>query len=321
LIYDNPLKAIIDGFRVYSIWPIVIILIARYVYKDITCNSIDNIMMLAAFSILIINLLFLLQNYLNIPFIPEYITKEMVGNVGIHEVYIQITSHNIGSLFIIDGYFLSKILFEEKPNLKTQLGFFASLLITIISGRRALWLSTLIIFVVCYFLHPKKIYLASKNFLILALIFTLMIFFAIDYEFSSLVEHILSAFGSDDERTIQFDYLLMGIINHPIFGSGFGGFAGYIRNEENPWMYELTYMDNLYHFGIPLTIALYSILLFYTIKAIMQPIKTKGLYLVCIGFGVLNFLIGLWSNPYFGSFDFLLQLSLLPLLLLRTIHK
>lgn len=321
LIYDNPIEAILDGFRVYFIWPIVIIIITGYVYKFINFNAIDNLITLAAFSILFINFIFLLQNYLNIQYISDYIIKEMVGNVGIHEVYIQITSHNIGSLFIIDGYFLSKILFEDKPNLKTKLGLFASFLITIISGRRALWLSTLIIFVICFIKNPKKVYTSSRNTLILFLISISLIFIIIEYDYSGLFQHILSAFGSTDERSIQFDYLLSGIINHPIFGSGFGGYAGYIRNEENPWMYELTYMDNIYHFGIPLVVALYSVLFFYTIKAMMQPINSNELYLVCIGFGLLNFLIGLWSNPYFGSFDFLLQISLLPLLLLRTKHK
>jgi hypothetical protein len=321
LMYGNPTEAIIDGFRVYFIWPIIIIIITGCVYQYINYDAIDNLITLAAFSILFINLIFFIQLYLNIQYVSDYIIKEMVGNVGIHEVYIQITSHNIGSLFIIDGYFLSKILFEDKQNLRTKLGFFSSFLITIISGRRALWLSTLIIFIICFIRNPKRVCISSRYYLILVLILISLIFIDIEYDYSGLIEHIILAFDSTDERSIQFDYLLSGIINHPIFGSGFGGYAGYIRNEEHPWMYELTYMDNLYHFGIPLAVALYSVLFFYTIKAMIQPINSNELYLVCIGFGVLNFLIGLWSNPYFGSFDFLLQISLLPLLLLRSKHK
>jgi hypothetical protein len=131
----------------------------------------------------------------------------------------------------------------------------------------------------------------------------------------------VSAFNDGDERTIQSTYLLNGILNNPILGSGFGGYAGYQRSDVRPWLYELTYLDNFFHFGIPLSIFLFATIYYYIFNAIFKKYDGSRFYVACIGYGVFNFMIGIWSNPYMGSFDFLLQISLLPLLVAHDKFK
>ncbi|MFM6369904.1 MAG: hypothetical protein ACKPGN_17050, partial [Dolichospermum sp.] len=67
--------------------------------------------------------------------------------------------------------------------------------------------------------------------------------------FDLILQFIYSAFSSEDERTIQSAYLIDGFVNYPYFGSGLGVDAGYLRSDNFPWLYELTYHQLFYNFG------------------------------------------------------------------------
>jgi hypothetical protein len=103
---------------------------------------------------------------------------------------------------------------------------------------------------------------------------------------------------------------------YPIFGSGFGGYAGYTRNLETPWLYELTYFQLMYNFGVVGLFFIAVIFFIYIALAIKQlriqnEFQTNDRALLV---GLISFLIGTYSNPYLASFDFLLYLGMLPVL-------
>jgi hypothetical protein len=102
----------------------------------------------------------------------------------------------------------------------------------------------------------------------------------------------------------------------PVFGSGFGGYAGYQRNDLKPWTYELTYHTLLFNVGIVGAAFLLTLFSFYFLLAIglLSRFKEGS----AIPFGLLvafcSLLAGAYSNPYLGGFDSLFFAGLLPYL-------
>jgi O-antigen ligase len=133
---------------------------------------------------------------------------------------------------------------------------------------------------------------------------------------SGAVTRLKEAFSSEDERTIQKPYLIDAFAQAPLLGSGFGGYAGYQRNEEKPWTYELTYHTMLFNLGIVgtgLLLALFSVYFASVIK-LLRRFKSQSAVPFGLLVGVCCLLLGAYSNPYLGGFDALFFVGLLPYL-------
>jgi len=130
------------------------------------------------------------------------------------------------------------------------------------------------------------------------------------------ISRLKQAFSSEDERTIQRPYLIAGFMKSPVFGSGFGAFAGYVRSDERPWTYELTYHRMLFNLGIVgVTVlgVLFS-LYFATVVRQLRQFKDEATIPFALLVAYCSFFVGAYSNPYFGSFDLLFFVGLLPYL-------
>jgi len=130
------------------------------------------------------------------------------------------------------------------------------------------------------------------------------------------VSHLREAFSAEDERTIQKPYLIDAFMESPIIGSGFGAHAGYLRSERRPWTYELTYHQLLLNLGIVGLVALGGLvsLYFVFVTRLLTQFKDGSAIPFALLIGIWSLLIGVYSNPYFGSFDFLFFFGLLPYL-------
>src|SRR5207253_3067923 len=111
-------------------------------------------------------------------------------------------------------------------------------------------------------------------------------------------------------------YLIHAFMKSPVLGTGFGGHADYIRSDERPWSYELTYYQmllNLGTVGMTLLGTLFAVYTGAVIRVLRQFREGSA-----IPFGLLiaffSLLIGAYSNPYFGGFDSLFFAGLLPFL-------
>src|SRR5882724_11817213 len=124
------------------------------------------------------------------------------------------------------------------------------------------------------------------------------------------------AFSSEDARTIQKPYLIGGFLKSPLLGSGFGGRVAYIRSDEQPWGYELTYYQMLFNLGTVGMTVLGTLFVVY-IGAVVRLLRQFREGSV-IPFGLLiaffSLLAGAYSDPYFGGFDSLFFAGLLPYL-------
>ncbi|WP_293600693.1 O-antigen ligase family protein [Polynucleobacter sp. 39-46-10] len=327
VLYGNPDQAIIDGLRLGVIFPIVIALLWTSLADFNYGKYINGIVELAAICILVIISLGILQEIGVGYFYSETFLEENSLRVGLHEGYLQVTSHNVGSLFFIAGYLLYYVVANkrEKMNIRSVFALLCTLLAAMLSGRRALQVA--IFLAPVFLIFTAKIF-AEKKFIIrrivkLWLIVVLGVATFLVYLFlngylyvDDFVERFTGLFEDDGgARTSQAASLFSAFLSNPFFGSGIGGTTDVIRSDDAPWVYELTYLQLLFNFGI-VGVALFAVLFFSEIWRIgcnarcshmNYSIEVKAMFS-----GAIFLMFGAATNPYLGSFDFMLMMGIIP---------
>lgn len=141
-----------------------------------------------------------------------------------------------------------------------------------------------------------------------------------------LVERVASIFDfstneSNLERRLQFEALVQGIAESPVFGQGLGAAASYSRSTEQPWAYELTYVALVFQFGF-FGFSVYALgvaYLFWQLIRLARRVDLPArdrLAIFCFSAGLVAFLTANATNPYLGKFDYMWTLFV-PLGMLR----
>jgi hypothetical protein len=327
---------IISNLRLYVLWSLAFCVF----YHLLMCGNaflvFHKSIVISGIIISLINIFAVINYVLEFWFIPISIIKDMDMFVGVHKGYIQITSINIGSLFFITTYLIA-IQFQKKPrflnNIKTKISLLLCLIVVVLSGRRALWIIVPMVplFIVALTLITNTYNKtgARKRLLVIALCcFTSIMtvsYLVVNGKSNSIIKHVENAFSTSDARTSQSIELIDGFMKYPIFGSGFGVGVSTVRNKGAPWLFELTYHQKLFNFGVVGSVIFVFLLISYlkdNVVYISLGNNNSG-----IAFGLLLGLgaqfMAAYSNPYFGSFDFLLLLGILPLIssLLKTEYQ
>jgi hypothetical protein len=325
----NYLQGVFDALKLYVVWSAAFVILYTLLRGGPSLQSIHTAMVVAGILIPVINFVGLYDQYGGLGLIPDNILQQLDMRIGFNDGYIQITSHNIGAMFLIAPYLLSLQFRSDagKSNsVFTKLALVLSLILVVVSGRRALWIAVA--------LTPCAILLLSslttsfvlmkasgKRFLLgCAAVSVVGLAMLLTLPESAMgvgsVSHLKDAFSSEDERTIQEPYLIHGFLKSPVFGSGFGAYAGYQRSEERPWTYELTYHNLLFNTGILGTsflLTLFSLYLMFVVR-LLRRFKDGSAIPFAVLVAFFPLLVGAYSNPYFGSFDFLFFAGLLAYL-------
>jgi hypothetical protein len=242
-----------------------------------------------------------------------------------YEGYVRYNLNNISSLFFLVPFYLHYYLLrlnQSKSELIDFLIIIFSFVLCILTGRKGLILvvilTPVLISLVELFYDTKLsvIEIFKKNtyisiFIFIIIFISIISFFKID----NLIEYIISGFdfrGTDNVdamvRGEQFTALIDGWINgNFIIGAGNGSNVDYIRSEEQPWAYELSYVYMLFSvgvFGMLFYISWFITGLFLLKNEILNH-KTKDSMVMPIITGIIGLLIGNISNPYIMKFDYL----------------
>jgi hypothetical protein len=204
-------------------------------------------------------------------------------------------------------------------NLLITIALLSILIVTIISGRRALILVLLSSFVTIlffsYFLPSNKFKYVLKNLTIFILIpipfvIFLLIYFQVDLFL--VFQNFIEGFQFQDmtnvsanRRSIQFDALINGWSEVPIIGAGLGSHVDYVRSWEMPWSYELFYLALLYQVGL-LGFIIYTIGIFWIVLESIKIIRLgndNSFLIICLLCGMFGALIASATNPYLLRFD------------------
>lgn len=317
--------AIMDYLRLYILWSIVYLLVVCTLKLDEYFLSIERAFTISSVLIVAINVIGFASLVTNAEIFPESFMREMDLMIGIHDGYVQITSHNIGSVFFLFGYMFGKVMADAfRSSRISYFVLFILLALALLSGRRALWLAIFMIAPIsliilrmldAQFTTFRKLIerLTLTTVLCTTLASPLILQFISD---SPTVEHVMSAFSEQDERSVQKEFLIDKSIDNSVLGTGLGIDAGYLRNDERPWLYELTYHQSFMNFGmiISTVLALFFLIIFFLFFIRMKNKKELIPRYYPFLLGVITFGIGMYSNPYLASFDFLFVLAIFPIL-------
>ncbi len=287
-----------------AIWLSIWTFLLRYRSTQKTINQLVTFGIIGCFSVFLLIFLFLTKGGSSV----TWLIAE--PNVLLKDGAISVTMHFFGSLiFIGTGIIASPQVITNK--FKRIVIILLVLLIGIISGRTALFLSLGIGFLMNIFLNKKKLnFLTVASLLLIPILTTLITSVLLNNNnidiFLIARESITKiSDGGGDARHAQFFSLLKGIGESPFFGIGHGMSASVIRNSEMPWKYELLPLSTLFHVGI-LGFVLYLIP-FFLIFLSYQNLRKKKLinqYDVFIFSGFIGILVASCTNPYLESFDF-----------------
>lgn len=308
---------------VMAVYPALFLLLG-FTYKSSDSDRLFNVFVLAAWLLIVVDLAYALSNiYFPGNFYVAYIERlyEEGAVIDSEDLYYKFTIPNISSLLFLLPFFLSSFFWNSRGRGRLNLALicFFLLLISIMSGRRALLIAFLAGPLIAYFLGVFNLNKNTNNlggrkkrwfYVLLAAAAALYFLQKLEF-FDFYVSQIQSIFDfennySNQERSLQFDALLNGLLDSPFFGSGAGAATSYVRSETQPWAYELSYMALLFQYGI-IGFMFYAVGVLYIIFQLRKIARLEkdnqfpAFYLA----GMLSFLIANATNPYLAKFDYM----------------
>lgn len=294
----------IELFFKYAISPFLWINLFVFIFKKynrkIILNWIIIIFLISNFSVIIFYILSV-SGYGNL--IKPFMENARVNtNTG-----LGFTLHIYGSLIFFSIAFIPIFNLMRNYFLKYVL-FISLLLVIVISGRTALYLS-LFLSIFYFLFNYKYIKISPKAILsgivLLLLIIILYNFLFLDYFKINLYNYILETHlnkietGGGTERSIQVNQILSAIKDNP-FGNGFITLQK-IRDYKKTYNYEVLILSTIMRFGIPI-----FIIILLSLKDIFKYFNRKfednfsDIYIL----GFIGIIITSFTNPYLESFSF-----------------
>lgn len=326
----NHVTGILDAVRLYVVWSMAFLLLYTLLRATRSggLRELHLALVVAGIVISLINLFGLLDMLLGLGVVTEAVRKELDMYIGIHTGYVQITSQNIGALFLIVPYLVALQFRTDAAPMNTRLArlsLLLCLLLTALSGRRALWLTVALTPAIVFAMSimtggfgfigrwSRRALLAYG---VAGAVATALLFAPADVPVPGYMVHLRSAFSAQDERVVQRPSLMRGFSEASFVGTGFGAAASYVRTPERPWRYELTYHQMLFNLGLTGFALLAGLFCWYLVLDVLALRSGRGVTNVPFALlvAVSSLLMGAVSNPYTGSFDFLFFVGLLPFL-------
>jgi hypothetical protein len=319
----------LDALRLYVVWSAAFVVLYTLLRAGPSLHVMQTAMVTAGILIPVVNFVGLYDQFNGLGLISDGIREELCMQAGFGNGYIQISSVNIGVMFLIAPYLLSLQFRADAGKSNSPLAKLAlvlSLILVVVSGRRALWLVVALtpctILLLSVLTDGYNLMKAGRRRLLLAgvaagvLGLSTLLILPEGRLDAGVISGLQQSFSSEDERTIQKPYLIAGFMRSPVFGSGFGAYAGYSRSDERPWTYELTYYRMLFDLGIVGMTVLGLLFSFYFFKVLrlLRQFKDGSAVPFALLVAYCSFFVGAYADPYFGSFDLLFFVGLLPYL-------
>lgn len=312
---------------VYVIWPILYFYFIGFNSKLEDILPFMKMILYGCIIAAILVSLFILNTFVGIPGVSA-VASAQDFTVGFYDGFIELNSMNLATIMYAFSFSLTIVLLPMDLNffgsgkMKTInfISLAVSLLLILISARRAFWVVCLVcpIIIIALFklsgirINLQKYLMPFIGFMLFAgLTFSLLALdlTVISTEFDTAFEFDNPDAESNYLRKEQYDALVNGWMDSPFLGQGLGATAkGSIRDEAAPWAYELSYMALLFQTGI-IGMCIYggSILWIYfkSIK-IMRSKNSLAVFMLAPQLiGLTCFLIVNASNPYLAKFDYL----------------
>lgn len=331
LVRGNP--GAVRVLSVWFMWPVLYLLLSSLMIQPNAYRWLMRVSVAALIAVVAYGYLYL-GNIVGV--VPGYAYLELDQGqaIGFHEGFVEYNLYSISSIVFLLPLYLHYLLEKQKRTGRTSwlslLLVLAAVVLSVLSGRRAMLLVLLLLPLTIYF---SNVVLGNRYKLkvgvpgavklgIVALgVAALIISFGLRYR--AIVDMFLDGFdfasssSSASERTLQFVALVDGWIKSSIlFGAGNGAAAAISRSEEFPWAYELTYVYLLFSTGL-IGVSIYCGWYAYGLMRLRRAIIGRPdlmIYAAPMLTASVSFCIAAATNPYFGKFDYL-WIVLLPFLI------
>jgi hypothetical protein len=270
-----------------------------------------------------------------------YFELDQGQNVGFYSNTTEFTLYSISSLLFFTPFwvhFLLNLIRENRAKIIHWAVLFTALTLCVLTGRRAvqilIFLSPIIVLttekivgggvIAAFRLLGGLFNWRNTAVLSVGAVVLLFTFVSLDFRLDALIEDFMRGFAFDDAnnldasaRSYQYDSLTQAWLDgNLLFGAGNGSHTDYVRSDNMPWAYELTYIYLLFSTGI-VGVLFYFWWFGWGLLRIRDALRLRPdmvMYVAPMISGVLGLAIAAASNPYFGKFDYL-WIIMLPHLL------
>ena len=321
--YEN--QGVTSLLGVFLVWPVVYLLFISLIYKQIVLDKLIFTLLYSSLFISIYTLLFVFLENINLidssnfPLIRRSYDLDFPDKIEVFSAFVTSLMFLIPFNIAILINFNRQFFIKRKVSMYLFLGL--NILAAYFASRNALFLVILLSPVIVYFIgkmidRKPFSFKIRKSFLKTVVLLTvLMPFIAIAFstQLMLIIDNFILGFNFTSTEALsayarfqQFFELFNAWKEYPFFGSGLGAtIDGYYRNDEMPWMFELSYLYQLYATGL-FGVFFYIFLIFFMFKKCISIARENEYYrtiTIAILTGTISFLIANATNPYLYSFE------------------
>jgi len=265
-----------------------------------------------------------------------YVDPGLVHNIAFYDGYVQMSHYSLSTLVFVVPYLVAALVVYTKVRpsfISRKILWIAFLLgtgVALVSGRRALLIVIGLAPLLTWLFRAKlpiSIRLASRRQMLttlLACVFSVLsiglyLGRTLNLNWQGLQNLVVEGFDTSNSsqgavaRSEQFQALLRGWEEQPIFGHGLGSYMPEVeRSSDRPWAYELQYNLLLFQTGL-IGVALYGSGVFWLYWKGIKLIRTGspiGNHMVPVLVGTTSFLVANAVDPYLQTFGQLWTLFL-----------
>ena len=326
--------------RVYALWPLVYTMLIAGVARLGILTGIMRLLVAATIAIGLYGASYILHV---VGWLPDvlYIPFDQGQRIGFYRGFVEFNLDSLASLLFLVPFAVSALMTWPKSEAPvSRVWLWAALIIgctlVALSARRALLLVVGLSPGFALLLRrwlPKRERRASRKLVLHFLLFGacaltglgFVLHFVFGFDFGAVADMFRRGFAFESyaravPRKEQFFNLLGGWAESPVLGAGHGAVAeGWLRSEEMPWAYELSYVALLFHTGL-VGFLVYAAGVAWIIAMGVRIIREgarMALYTLSVLVGTICFLIANAADPYLEKYDYM-WVIFLPLALINA---
>jgi hypothetical protein len=310
--------------QVYVFWPLVYLALLGIINREAIFSGLEKTAICSTAFIGIFGLLFFLsalRMFPTIPFVEKLLPNDELSS-GFYSGHVELAFPGLNSLPFLVPFVFTVAVTRERNRVWPWIALVASLPVVLLSGRRALWLVTLLSLILLHgitWFQPRALRRRTtarllRTALAVGLLASASIAFLgyfSDISWEGMADRFSAGFAFSDStnvsasaRSEQYEALTDRIVEHPFFGAGFGATDFHsVRSEVMPWAYELYYIALIFQTGI-VGFGAYTAGMLWIYRTASKMIRNGGGdKIVPAMVGMTAMLIATATNPYLVRFD------------------
>lgn len=227
--------------------------------------------------------------------------------------FVKYTLPSVSSMvFLVPCIFFKIVL--KKSQWFSLIIFSLLIALSILANRRGIFITSGLVFLLALsiLIFYKRLFHIHFGLLIAcAIIGSLILLMNDNYIFDRIISSLDFTYDrSNLERRYQWDALMKGFMESPLFGAGAGAVAEYVRSDTMPWAYELYYTSILFQYGLfgfisyAAGIVLLSCFMFKQVISYNLS-RDSRTAVFCFFMGFIAFILATETNPYLAKFDYM----------------